>query len=85
MLLGGLDGLETGRALEAVLREDRRQVVGLQGVDEVVDAVRAGRIRRGLRREIVTTTLPSKGSWPSASSSGLVVQVPARGSDSLAR
>ena len=66
VLLGGLDGLETGRALEAVLREDRRQVVGLQGVDEVVDAVRAGRIRRGLRREIVTTTLPSKGSWPSA-------------------
>ena len=51
MLLGGLDGLETGRALEARLREDRRQVVGLQGVDEVVDAVRAGRIRRGLRRE----------------------------------
>ena len=39
------------RAAEARLREDRRQVVGLQGVDEVVDAVRAGRIRRGLRRE----------------------------------
>ena len=39
------------RAAEARLREDRRQVVGLQGVEEVVDAVRAGRIRRGLRRE----------------------------------
>ena len=42
---------ETGRALEAGLREDGRQVVRLQGVDEVVDAVRAGRVRRGLRRE----------------------------------
>ena len=48
---GGLDGLETGRALEAGLREDRRQLGALQGVDEVVDAARAGRIRRGLRRE----------------------------------
>ena len=42
---------ETGRALEAGLREDGRQVVRLQGVDEVVDAVRAGRVRSGLRRE----------------------------------
>ena len=39
------------RAAEARLREDRRQVVGLQGVDEAVDAARAGRVRRGLRRE----------------------------------
>ena len=46
---GGLDGLETGRALEAGLREDRRQLGALQGVDEGVDGPRAGRRRRRLR------------------------------------
>ena len=49
---GGPDGLrrrETGRALEAGLREDYRQLGTLQGVGEGVDGPRAGRRRRRLR------------------------------------
>ena len=45
----GFDGLETGRALEAGLREDRRQLGALEGVDEGVDGRRTGRRRRRLR------------------------------------
>ena len=40
--LGGLRRRETGRALEAGLREDYRQLGTLQGVDEGVDGPRAG-------------------------------------------
>ena len=47
--LGGLRRRETGRALEAGLREDRRQLGAPQGVDEGVDGRRAGRRRRRLR------------------------------------
>ena len=85
VLLGGLDGSRTGRygrrrpdsARMAVRSSDFRASMKLSTQSGQVESVVV------FVAKIVTTTLPSKGSWPSASSSGSLVQVP--GSLSLAR